>query len=283
MARITLRREQNDALTFKLLSASSAMRRLTKIPTAVDRIVAALATGKLARLHIIAQRLLRDGATVAKVAKMVEAASRGFVPKGEFSRKEFQKAFVLFKLGGARACQVNKMTDGGPSKRAVQTQDIFKVVRHLTCSGVLTILTMRENLQQWAASAPKPKKPSLWHMLFDNINAEERLRYSTAAVGGGLRGAARESTFQGDMRIRSYTDVKRIEQALQDGEIILAKEVTLVVLARNSKLTAIIPLFSSGTPKLKGYKKGAEDQGFIVTKGLEIWSAEFASTFGPIA
>ena len=103
-----------------------------------------------------------------------------------------------------------------------------------------------------------------WHEFFDNVNMDERLRYSVNATFGGCHGIGRESTFSGSAVIRSWNDVKVIEQALESGEIILTKETTVLIAIRNSDPPVIVPLFSSGTAKVKGYGKAHQDQAFML-------------------
>ena len=51
---------------------------------------------------------------------------------------------------------------------------------------------------------------------------------------------------------RSFADVKPIAEELKSGGILLAKEMALVVAIRHSPPIVIVPLFASGTAKVKG-------------------------------
>ena len=55
-------------LSLKQTPMSSQLWHLNKAPSALDRFVVAFAAGKLARLHIIAQLLLCDKASVLTIA-----------------------------------------------------------------------------------------------------------------------------------------------------------------------------------------------------------------------
>lgn len=264
----------------QMLTHEGKLRHLSKISSAHERIVAALASGKLPRLHVLAQRLRRNGATPAAVATQFERAVDGFVPKGQFERTEYMKAFVLLKLGGRRALRLNQVDNGGPCRRQTLSQKLFQIPAHVSCAGTLQILSAVENLERNFAASPDHL--ALHHLAFDNINNDERLRYSTSIVGGGLR-VARESSFEGALTIRSYSDVVRLTRALDDGELILAKETTVLCIIRNDRSASIIPVMSSGTAKVKGYKDGAADQAWMVTQILSLWHDKYAETHGPIA
>ena len=88
---------------------------------------------------------------------------------------------------------------------------------------------------------------------------------------GGLRGAARESAFRGSKQTRSSADAQAIEAAIASGGLLLAKEHTHLAVIRNARGSAIIPLYASGTAKVKGHDGTAGDQAWMLEKLEEVW------------
>jgi hypothetical protein len=167
--------------------------------------------------------------------------------------------------------------DGAPSQSSIRRRKIVDVPRHVACAGSLQVNSLRVNLRRTFGSS-RPSALAVHHLVMDNINVDERLRTSfdngvDDEETGGLR-IARESTFAGDLTIKSYADAMVIGQALNDGEILLSKEVTVLCMVRNSSPPRVVPLFTSGTAKVKGYGNGAGDLAWIVTTALQLWRNE---------
>ena len=95
----------------------SMLRRLLKLRAVVDRITTALASGNIARLHVVMRRLRKRNATPSSVAKMVERAAAGYAPKGDQESEDFQQAFLLSALGGQRALRIAMVAHGAPSNQ----------------------------------------------------------------------------------------------------------------------------------------------------------------------
>ena len=113
------------------------LRRLSKISSAHERIVVALASGKLPGLHIPTQRLRRNGATPTAVVRQFERTNE---------RTEYVKACVLLKPGERRALRLNQIDKGGPCRRQTLSQTLFQIPKHVSCAGTLEILSAVENL-----------------------------------------------------------------------------------------------------------------------------------------
>jgi hypothetical protein len=269
--RLKHRRGLYENLRLRSMNQNSKLTRLLKRPSAVDRITTALATGNCKKVHVIMRRLRAKNATPAAYAKILERAADGYVPKGGVDRKGFAKAFLHLALGGRRALRLEMVEDGAPSRREIFRSKLFKVPRHYATVGPLLVdedyatRALIHHVNQYlSATVAEEDHKYAWHELFDNVNMDERLRYSVNATFGGCHGIGRESTFSGSAVIRSWNDVKVIEQALESGEILLTKETTVLIAIRNSDPPVIVPLFSSGTAKVKGYGKAHQDQAFML-------------------
>ena len=233
--RLKDRRSQYRDQSLRALTATSKVRSLTKVATSFNRVVAALATKKLPRLHIVARRLLERGSTHRVVVRQMERAVEGYIPKGDFERIDYQKAYVALALGGRRALRLEMADDGGPSRRTLTRQKVYDVPRFIACAGLLQVQSLLENMEKtFGARPPKPgEERALFHLAIDNVNLEERLRYAFGDERtGGLR-IARESSFDGDLTIKSEEDVERITAAFDEAELLLPKEATVAVLIKN--------------------------------------------------
>ena len=260
---------------FTLAKTSREARRLQVTASAFSRVTAALATQKLPRVHIAIKRLLDRGATATAIAKQMERCVDGYVPRGEFTETDYQKAWLSLKLGGQRMLRLQMVDDGACSKSQLYRQTILDVPRHFPCRGTLLVNSLRYNLDQCFGKPPPDGKMALHHALIDNINLDERLTYQfgAPALGGVLM--ARESTFQGDPTITRVEDLARLQRAFDNEEILVPKEATVVAIVRNGPDSPIFSVFSSGTAKLKGYELSADDLGWISRKTKEIWQAEY--------
>ena len=116
-----------------------------------------------------------------------------------------------------------------------------------------------------------------------NVNTDKRMRYDTSGGEhlGGVKGVARDSTFEGSLVIRSYGDFEVLRDAVENGDILLSKEMTVAVAVRNSNPPMIVPLYASGTAKIKG-SNAAGDQASMLANILEQWELKAASTYGKI-
>ena len=156
-------------------------------------------------------------------------------------------------------------------RREIFRSKLFDVPRHYATVGPLLVdeeratrALIHQTDEYLASTATEEDRKCAWHIAFDNVNNEERARYSVNPQFGGCHGFTRESTFSGSTVIRSWNDVKVIEEALESGEILLTKETTVLIAIRNSHPPVIVPLFSSGTAKVKGDGKAHEDQAFLL-------------------
>ena len=145
----------------------------------------------------------------------------------------------------------------------------------------MDVKVLHENVSCWLATSPIPEKRATRTTAMGNMGLDERLRYSFDAKFGGLRGAARESTFRGSKQTRSFADAQAIEAAIASGGLLLAKEHTHLAVIRNARDSAIIPLYASGTAKVKGHG-AAGDQAWMLEKLEEVWVEKVEPTRGPL-
>ena len=273
-------RKIESSLRLSLSNLSSKLRHSLKVSSEFDRLMNALATGKIQRIHVIASRLLKQHAKPTTIANMLEKAVEGYMPSLSgtgHDEIEIEKAVALLILGGPRAVRITAIASGGASSDAARRSPLYNAPRFFGSSGHQSFESLNHNMHAFLATTIPPTEKSAWHMAFDNVNTEERLRYDTAGGEkmGGLKGVARESKCRESLIIKSYADVLRIQRAIDRGDILLTKETTMLVAIRNSVNPIVVPLFASGTAKVKGVS-GFEDQHNAIMAAMKMWK-ELAS------
>ncbi len=219
LAQLQQRREyqqqQFSLIRLRLSAAGSKLRRAVEPLNDLKLVTIALATGKISRIPALAKILLKRGSKPSTVAAMFERAVDGFVPHGEFEKEEVEKTVALLILGGHAAVRLARASQGGPTAKTARRSDLFKSPRFFVCSGPVTVHTLCHNLGSFLSITPPPNEQCAWHLSMDNVNIEERLRYSHEGgpLLGGLKGVARESSYTGSLKIVSYADFLVIKEA----------------------------------------------------------------------
>jgi hypothetical protein len=270
LAQLQQRREyqqqQFSLIRLRLSAAGSKLRLAVEPFNDLKRVTIALATGKISRIPALAKILLRP----STVAAMFERAVDGVVPHGEFDKEEVEKTVALLILGGHAAVCLGWASQGGPTAKTARRSDLFKSPRFFVCSGPVTVHTLCHNLGSFLSITPPPNEQCAWHLSMDNVNIEERLRYSHEGgpLLGGLKGVARESSYTGSLKIVSYADFLVIKEALKQGQISLGKEITMIVAIRNSRDSLVVPLFASCTAARYSSSAAKEGPHNVLTSSL---------------
>ena len=281
--RLMQRRAVTLSLRLQLYDQNSQLTKYMHVSTDYERLVLQLSKDDLPRFPAVLNRLLKRNASPSAILKAVTAGIDGHSFKIPFGKRELQKSAALLILGGPRAVRLEQATNKGPGVRHVQSNDVFRRPRFYGCSGRQTYHSLTHNMNSFLENTPTPHAPSAWHLLFDNVNTDERLRYDTSGGEqlGGVKGVARESNFEGSLVICSHGDFEVIRNAVQNGDILLSKEMTVAVAVRNSNPPVIVPLYASGTAKIKG-SDAAGDQARMLANILEQWESKAAPTHGKI-
>ena len=277
-------RQLESMLRLELSKSSSKLLTAMHVATDLDRMMIAIQTNPK-KLNVIAARLIKQKAKPATIAKMFEEAAKGYVPSARgkgHEQVEIEKAVALLILGGPRAVRVNQHASGGASASAAQNSELYRLPRFFGSSGPQNFGTLAHNIRVLMTLTP-PTVKCAWHLAFDNVNIEERLRYDVCGgeAMGGLRGVARESSITESLIIKSFADYTRLQRAIERGDILLSKETTMLVAIRNSLDPVVIPLFASGTAKVKGVS-GFNAQCEMVSAALALWDEQVAPVHGEV-
>ena len=285
--RISHKDEREAAIKLSLMQNNSKLRSMMKLPTQNERLLNAVAAGSIPRLHILIRRLRKKGVSQYQITKNIEMVARSERHViGDWDEEEFKSAYLHVAFGGQRGLKLARAREGLMSKNTLSGQDIFAVPRFFGDSGEMEARVMVGNVDQMLATSPAPSSRALHTGVMDNMGLDERLRYSFDREFGGCKGVARESTFTGSLAIRNFQDADQIRKGLEGtselGRIFLSKENTHLAVIRNAKDSAIIPIYSSGTAKVKGHNT-ARDQQWILQTFERIWNEKCEKTHGPLA
>ena len=284
--RISHKDERESANKLSLMQNNSKLRSMMKLPTQNERLLSAIAAGSMPRLHILIRRLRKKGTSQYQITRQIEMVARGERKiLGDWEEEEFKAAYLHVAFGGQRGLKLARVREGSMSKETLRRQDMFAVPRFFGDSGEMEARVMVGNVDQMLATSPAPSSRALHTGVMDNMGLDERLRYSFDREFGGCKGVARESTFTGSLVIRNFQDADEIRKGLQGtsdlGRILLSKENTHLAVIRNAKDSAIIPIYSSGTAKVKGHNT-AQDQQWILQTFEKIWKGKCEKTHGPL-
>ena len=283
--RLEARRQISNQVRLKLHISNSLLKRYMRHNTEYDRILRTISENKIKRLPNFLGRLLHEEKKPSAILKLVVKAvhSTGYSRKDPYTDDEVDKSMALLILGGKRAVKLQQMTEGGPSKRFLELRNSREKKGFIACSGRLNDVSLLYNVKNFVNSIEPPPEKHAWHLLMDNVNVDERLRYATTGGKqlGGVKGIARESQFNGSLVILNANDFEYIRQSFVDGKLVLAKEMTVVVAIRNSPVPIIVPLYASGTSKQKG-SNAADAQREMLRDSIRVWDKFAAESFGDI-
>jgi hypothetical protein len=120
--------------------------------------------------------------------------------------------------------------------------------------GMGELVDSDEDEQGDEPAAPRIKQ-TLVHMMIDDVNMEARRRPSPA--DGKVRGYGRESNFAAvrgneDLEVRSFLNLQEIKSAEDNGDLVLAQEMTVFALGKNDDRGYNISLVGASGSAKKG-------------------------------
>lgn len=154
--------------------------------------------------------------------KIGKAASRKYSPKG-YMRADFERAFLIYKMGGRAAADIAYHTLGVPSIDATK--------RHIATAPLQpspafpTSEQLTANLRQcYPLSNVQINQPTLGMSIqLDELKVQERLRWDPRT--NQILGVCREHGKNTVLEFRSMVQADAIAEALHDKRIHLATEV----------------------------------------------------------
>jgi hypothetical protein len=156
------------------------------------------------------------------IEKIDKAAARQYSPKG-YTQADFERAFLIYKLGGRSAANIAHRALGVPSIDATK--------RHIASAplqpspGFPTWQQLSANLQQcYPPENTRSDQPILGMSIqLDELKVQERLRWDPRT--NNILGVCREHGKQSALEFRSIVQADAVAEALREKRIHLATEV----------------------------------------------------------
>ena len=248
-ARSEMHRKRWDMLRLKVYSMNSKIQKLLSVQSDVKRLIQLLSENDIKRLRHQLKLQVKAGASIKAVLKKLEKAIAGDYHPAGFGMDDLDYAELGLILGGARMVYAMSKKEGHASqstvKRAHDRPRFFTSIRNLTQADVA------KNLQSFFLRGHEQPK-SLVHMMIDDVNIEARRRASPA--DGHVRGYGRESNFDAvsSTEVRSFSNLQELKQAEENGDLLLAQEMTVYALGRNARNGYALSLVGASGSAKKG-------------------------------
>ena len=248
-ARSEMHRKRWDMLRLKVYSINSKIQKLLSVQSDVKRLIQLLSENVIKRLRHQLKLQVKAGASIKAVLKKLEKAIAGDYHPAGFGMDDLDYAELGLISGGARMVYAMSKKEGHASqstvKRAHDRPRLFTSIRNLTQADVA------KNLQSFFLRGHEQPK-SLVHMMIDDVNIEARRRASPA--DGHVRGYGRESNFDAvsSTEVRSFSNLQELKQAEENGDLLLAQEMTVYALGRNARNGYALSLVGASGSAKKG-------------------------------
>lgn len=219
------RTRQYDNSRLTSLNAGRKLLVHAKEMDSYKRVLAAIASGEVKRVHAVLTVARRNGSGIHGIAGIINQAIDHLYSVKSFSEAEYHKAELAMRLGGAQLCEILHRADGLPAPRTVRTHSSF--VQLLPSPSYPTVAEITTNIQRSFTRplqhAESPGKVGAVLMI-DEIALDKRYRWDPAT--NKLLGICREHGAQNiSLEIGSLDDMDAANAAIADGRCHLASEV----------------------------------------------------------
>jgi hypothetical protein len=187
------------------------------------RLVMAIGRSDIPRLRALMATQARSGASVYSILEKVDlAARRQYTPRG-FEQADFERAFLIYKLGGRSAATIAQRALGVPSIDATKRRIASAPLQ--PSAGFPTHQELVSNLRQcYPPENVRSDQPKLGMSIqYDELKVQERLRWDPRT--NNILGVCREHGKGYALEFRSINQADAIAQALRQKRIHLATEV----------------------------------------------------------
>jgi len=219
---------REKALKFKALNTARKLNTRNRHLEGWKRLIMAVGRDDIPRLRSLIATECRHGRSVFSMLEKIDRAALGtYRPRG-YDEADFQRAFLLYKLGGRSAAKIAQRTLGIPSIDTAKRHIVTKPLR--SSAAFPTTLEMSSNISSIYPKVPvndvAPTKGMVIQV--DEIKLQERLRWDPRS--NMILGVCREHGSQCSLEFRSETQADLILDRLKKNEIHLASEVLFHIL-----------------------------------------------------
>lgn len=215
--------EEINKLKFASLNAARKIDTRNRHLQAWKRLAVAIGREDIPRIRSLMALECKNGCSVfSMIEKVDRVACKLYRPRG-YEQADFQRAFLIYKLGGRAAATIAHRTLGIPSINAAKRHIVTTPIR--SSAGVPTTSEISSNL-----NAIFPKKPIENNRVVegltiqvDEMKIQERLRWDPRS--NMILGVCREHGHRCTLEFRSETQADILLDCLQKKEVHLATEV----------------------------------------------------------
>ncbi|KAF8872535.1 hypothetical protein BD779DRAFT_1679648 [Infundibulicybe gibba] len=249
---LSITRQQNCSLRLKNQNFKRKEARSRKNLINHQRIIMLVSQNKIAGVSRILDVALRNGASAESVHKKLESAIAGvYAPRSRWTDREYDIAFLIKALGGARLLYTLQKADAYPSRATLHRR---KVIPELTTSaGIPNKSDINANLNTLMCEGARkpPANPAIGQVfLIDGTTLESVCRFDLKQ--NCVIGLCREHSHGVKISIDEIGDVKNIGEALESGVCHRGKDGTVAALApvtSNDETYFPVPLIISASCK----------------------------------
>lgn len=229
---------QIDMLKLSSLTAARALTSRNRVIGGWKRLAIAISANHIPRVNSLFASEIKNGAGVFGLLHKVDQASRLVYHAKSYEEADYQRAFLLWKLGGRSAAQIANRTLGTPSidtsRRHIATAPI------LASPGFPKVHEIKQNLGVVLGELNVDVEESVMgaKIEIDEIKNAERLRWN--AHTDEILGTCREHGDDDEKEFKSIAQADAMLERLRDGEVHLSKEVSIIIQIMRTYVRLII-------------------------------------------
>ncbi|PBK88629.1 hypothetical protein ARMGADRAFT_1065534 [Armillaria gallica] len=258
---ISLLNRKNERINKLQLNALNTARKLGVHNMHLDawkRFSLAVSTQDIPRIRkLVAAEVKNGGSVFSMLEKIDKAARRVYRPRG-YERMDFERTYLIWKLGGVCAADIAFRTMGIPSIDA--TRKSINIVPLYASPSDPTLAEIEHNLNASSSNSLSlfQRRQSIivdendalmgMTMPMDEIKLQERLRWDQRT--NNILGVCREHGHKCCLEFRSITQADALLEALQRKEVHFASQATVIgvcILSDNPREYCATPFVISGT------------------------------------
>ncbi|KZV95332.1 hypothetical protein EXIGLDRAFT_610725 [Exidia glandulosa HHB12029] len=244
---------RNQLNTQKLTGVALA-RRLTRLASTVSdhkRLVWAVATENIPRIRVVLHVGLKNKRGVRGLLEQVKKAATDVYTPRSFTNVEWALAKLFKNLGGYSISSLAHRALGLPSPESIRRHSMLPTIR--ISASYPTLEDVIFNIDVMFPDLIRALTGTAVYgyiIMVDEVKNEERSAWDPET--NNMVGYCREHSDPFDMQFRSMAEPRAIAEAMRDGKIHLAKEMTVAAigpLLPNPRDYVARPIHISGTCK----------------------------------
>ncbi|KAJ6456289.1 hypothetical protein C8R47DRAFT_996339 [Mycena vitilis] len=273
--------EKNEELNKLKLESLNLGRRLATFARKMDdfeRLLLAIATHDVPRIHAIIETALRNGASIRAIVNKIYDAFEGLHTTKGFTDFEKDLGILIYRLGGRSLVYAMNHALNLPSLRTICNSGRF--IKIAPTIGPIRAEEIRQNIQDVMLVPRSESKKALAirsgvTIMMDEVAIEEQAVYFPHANKVG--GLCSKHTTHTPLDLKTHESAAGIVEGLAKGDIHFGTEMAFVA-AQCANETQIYPLLCAPSCK----KETADDMRTLFEMIMEVWAEEAQAAVGDI-